>query len=79
MPYDYHMLLAMQAPRPLLVVSPALDREATLEEVTASVARARRAYDLLGAGPDLRQETPEDYNRFGPEMQDVVVRWLKDL
>jgi len=75
-PYDIHELLACLAPRPALVVSPTLDREANLEDVTKAVTAARSAYSLLGAEAKLEQLKPEDYNRFGPELQTLVIEWL---
>jgi len=75
-PYDVHELLASFAPRPLLVVSPTLDREAKPEDVTKAVDAARSAYKLLGAESSLEQAKPEDYNRFGPELQALVIEWL---
>jgi len=76
-PYDIHLLLACIAPRPVLVISPQLDREASLEDVTRAVESARQAYTLYGAAGQLEQMKPEDYNRFGPEMQNLAMEWLK--
>jgi len=76
-PYDIHLMFASLAPRPLLVVSPRLDREATLEDVTQAVEAARQVYALYGAAGRLEQVVPEDYNRFGPEVQALVIDWLK--
>ncbi|RKY03375.1 hypothetical protein DRP77_06240 [Candidatus Poribacteria bacterium] len=78
-PYDYHMLLAAFAPKPVLVVAPTLDREATVEDVRLCVERARRIYSLYGAEGNLKLVTPEDYNRFGPEAQDIVLEWLDSV
>ncbi len=77
-PYDVDDLLACLAPRPALVVSPQLDREAALADVTQAVEAARRVYALYGAGEALEQRSPEDYNRWSPEMQGLVLDWLKE-
>jgi hypothetical protein len=45
-PYDYEELLAGLAPRPLLLVTPELDRDATLEDVVACAQAARRTTPL---------------------------------
>ena len=76
-PYDIHELLACVAPRPVLVVSPKLDREAPVEMVTQAVEAARDVYALHEARGQLFQLTPEDYKRFGPEMQELVIEWLR--
>jgi hypothetical protein len=75
-PYDVHHLLSCLAPRPSLVVSPQLDREARLEDVTRAVQAAREVYALYGASDRLEQISPEGYNHFGPGMQALVARWL---
>ena len=75
-PYDLDDLLACAAPRPALIISPQLDREAPPDLVTPAVEAARRVYALHGATGNLEQALPEDYNRFGPEMQQVVLDWL---
>jgi dienelactone hydrolase len=75
-PYDLHHLLSCLAPRPSLVVSPQLDREAQLEDVTQAVRVAREVYALYGASDRLEQISPEGYNHFGPGMQALVARWL---
>jgi hypothetical protein len=75
--YDVPELLACLAPRPVLVVSPQLDRDARLEDVTRAVQAARRVYDLYGAGESLEQLVPEDYNHFGPSVQSLVIDWLR--
>ena len=76
-PYDLSDLLACFAPRPLLVVSPLLDRDAPPELVTPAVEAARSAYALHEAAGNLEQILPEDYNRFGPEMQQLALDWLR--
>jgi hypothetical protein len=52
-PYDYDDLLAAIAPRPVLVVQPSMDRDATPADVHAAVARARKAYEKLGSADKL--------------------------
>lgn len=78
MPYDVHLLLASSAPRPLLVVHPTLDRESELEDATKAVTAAKEVYAFLGAAAKLEQLTPEDHNRFGPELQNPVLAWLNE-
>ena len=78
-PYDIHLLLGCLAPRPVLVVSPQLDREANIEDITSSISQARLVYHLYDASLRLQQISPETYNQFGPEIQDLVIGWLKGL
>jgi len=78
-PYDLPHLMACFAPRPLLVISPQLDREAPLADVTRGVEAARQVYALYGASERLKQDSPEDFNHFDERMQRRAVEWLRDL
>jgi dienelactone hydrolase len=77
LPYDVGDLLSCFAPRPLLVLSPLLDREAPPDLVTPAVDIARQAYAQQGIAQRLTYLQPEAYNHFGPEMQRLVLGWLK--
>ncbi|HOW71808.1 MAG TPA: alpha/beta fold hydrolase [Phycisphaerae bacterium] len=77
LPYDCEDLLAMIAPRPCLIVSPIHDREASLSDITACVAKARAWWESKGAPAALTHLTPDDYNRFQGEQQQTVADWLK--
>jgi dienelactone hydrolase len=77
-PYDYHEVLACIAPRPVLVIAPALDKDAPAAEVKKCVAEARKVYDLYGAGAGLELSSPDDYNRFSPEMREQAFEWLRN-
>jgi len=76
-PYDYQDLLGMIAPRPVLVVEPQLDRDATPADVEAAVNRAKGVYVLYGAGDKLSIDEPWDYNRLPDKTLDDAVKWMK--
>jgi hypothetical protein len=76
-PYDYDELMGAIAPRPLLVVQPQIDRDATPAEVKTAVERARRVYAALGAGEKLSLEEPWDYNRLATQTQEKAITWMK--
>jgi pimeloyl-ACP methyl ester carboxylesterase len=78
-PYDYHEVLAMIAPRPVNVFAPRIDHQATLSEVKACVTDARRVYELFAVPDALRFEELDDYNHFSPETQKVVFDRLKQM
>src|SRR5439155_15894608 len=78
-PYDYHEVLAMLAPRPAVVVAPRIDYQATLTDVKGCVEDARRVYKLFAAEERLQFQELEDYNHFSPETQRVVFARLKQL
>ena len=48
-PYDYDELIAAIAPRPVFVLQPQLDRDATPADVHAAVDQARKVYALYHA------------------------------
>ena len=53
-PYDLHEILASIAPRPLLVLAPTWDRDATFEDVSACVREARQVYGLYDLRPPMK-------------------------
>jgi pimeloyl-ACP methyl ester carboxylesterase len=77
-PYDYDELIATIAPRPVLVVQPTMDRDATATDVRAAVDRARKIYALQSAGDRLALHEPNDYQRFPAATQTAAIAWLKE-
>ena len=75
-PYDFHDLLGMIAPRPALVVEPQLDRDATPADVQTAVHQAKRVYSLYGAGEKLALDEPWDYNRLPNSTLDEAMKWM---
>ncbi|WP_221029157.1 alpha/beta fold hydrolase [Actomonas aquatica] len=75
-PYDGEELIAITAPRPVLVVQPSMGRGADPVAVRQAVDRARVAYAEAGAGEALTLQEPEEYQRFTAAMQEEVIRWL---
>jgi pimeloyl-ACP methyl ester carboxylesterase len=75
-PYDYPDLLGMIAPRPVLVVQPLLDRDATLADVEGAIAQAKQVYSLYGAGDKIAIDEPWDYNRLPNKTLDEAVKWM---
>jgi pimeloyl-ACP methyl ester carboxylesterase len=75
-PYDFEDLLAAVAPRPVLVVQPQLDRDATPADVKSAVDQAKRVYELYGSAGKLELQEPWDYNRLPTKTQDEIVKWM---
>jgi pimeloyl-ACP methyl ester carboxylesterase len=75
-PYDFHDVLALIAPRLVLIVAPRLDQDWLPDDVRTCVDAARRVYRLLGAARNIELLTPDDFNRFPPQIQNVVADWL---
>ena len=75
-PYDYQDLMAMIAPRPVLVVQPQLDRDAVPADVESAVKQAKQVYALYGAGDKLSLSEPWDYNRLPNKTLNETVKWM---
>ena len=56
LPFDYHEVLGLIAPRPLLIVAPKLDQDSTHADVQACVDRVREVYELLN--PEEKKRVP---------------------
>jgi pimeloyl-ACP methyl ester carboxylesterase len=75
-PYDYDELLATIAPRPVLVVQPRMDRDATPADVHAAVDQARKVYTLYSAADKLALHEPDDYQRLPTATLNSIVQWM---
>ena len=77
-PYDFHEILACLAPRPVLVIAPAMDQDANLPDVESCVDKVRSIYGLYGAGESIRLFSPDDFSRFSNEMRGKTLQWLHE-
>lgn len=75
-PVDFPEILSSIAPRPLLVISPELDRHADLENVKKSVDQARAVYALFNESENLQFKIPHQFNRFTTSQQSSIADWL---
>ena len=75
-PFDFDEVLALVAPKPVLLVAPELDRYARVADVRREVEAPRKVYDLLGHPEALQFETPMDVNRFPRRLQERAFEWL---
>lgn len=67
-PCDWHEVMALLAPRPLLVITPGVDYQSRFEDLRRAVDAARPAFALLGAPQNLVFQRTEDYHHFNPEL-----------
>lgn len=75
-PFDFDAVLALIAPRPVLVVAPTLDRYARVADVREEVEAARAAWKLHGRESALVLDTPEAISKFDLRMQARVFDWV---
>lgn len=76
-PIDFDEILGHIAPRPLLCVTPTLDREANHGDCLACLHAVKEIYDLFGAGERLWHYAPVDHRRFPPQLQARLYRALR--
>jgi len=77
LPYDFAEILGAIAPRPVLVVAPTMDRDATPADVRAAVMQAKKVYALYNKADNLGLYEPVDYIRLPDVTQDWIVKWLE--
>ena len=78
-PYDFHEVLALIAPRPVHVLAPKLDQDWFYEDVEICYQEAQKIFKLYGKENNLVLESPNDFNRYPPEYQQMVNEWLSTL
>ncbi|HEY0670317.1 MAG TPA: acetylxylan esterase, partial [Sphingobacteriaceae bacterium] len=78
-PYDYHELLGLIAPRPVFILAPLQDQDWVYEDVEKCYEEALKVYDLYGKKDNLVLNSPNDFNRFSIEYQEKVINWLTSL
>jgi dienelactone hydrolase len=78
LPYDYDELIAAIAPRPVYVLSPQFDRDATPADVRLAVEQAKKIYRLYNAEDNIKLDEPWDYNRLPQGTQDRVIQWMAE-
>lgn len=76
-PYDYDEVLALVAPRPVLVVQPQRDRDAFPTDVRVAVEAARTVYSLHGDATKLGLDEPDDIARLPSATQDRIIAWMR--
>jgi pimeloyl-ACP methyl ester carboxylesterase len=77
-PYDFDEILASVAPRPVLVIAPEWDKDANISDVRTAVEAAGNIYGLYEASEKLQIFSPDDHNRFSPEMREKTYQWLEN-
>jgi dienelactone hydrolase len=75
-PCDFNELLACISPRPVLVISPVMDRQAHFRDIERCVGQVKDVYGLFEKRDNIQLFSPEDYNRFSPEMRERMFEWL---
>ncbi len=77
-PYDFFEVLASIAPRPVLVIAPQMDKDAHLQDIRQSLNETQKVYDLYENSEGLQLYSPDDFNRFSPNMREKTYEWLEE-
>ena len=77
-PYDFNGILACIAPRPVLVISPLMDKDAHYIDIAQCIEQVKKIYSLSGNAKNIQIFSPDDYNRFSPEMREKAFQWLHE-
>ena len=75
-PYDFHEVLALIAPRPVFILAPKLDQDWVYEDVEMCYSEAAKVFSLYGKKENIGLNSPNDFNRYPPEYQEIVNNWL---
>jgi pimeloyl-ACP methyl ester carboxylesterase len=76
-PIDFDEILASIAPRPLLCVTPRLDREVNHGDVIEALASVEKVYALHGAKASYWHSAPPDHRRFSMDIQKDLYAKLR--
>lgn len=75
-PLDYSEIISAIAPKPLLVISPELDRHANADRISQSIEEIASIYSILDAPNNLEFKTPHEFNEFTSSQQKDFANWL---
>jgi pimeloyl-ACP methyl ester carboxylesterase len=78
LPYDFDDIISLVAPRPVLIVQPARDRDADPRDVRNAVNRAQKIFGFSSAVNKLELQEPDDYGRLTDAAQDKAIEWMKN-
>ncbi|SMO62743.1 glucuronyl esterase domain-containing protein [Fodinibius sediminis] len=75
-PVDFPAILASIAPRPMLVITPELDRHSDFKKVQQAVGQAETVYRLFNSDSKLDFMTPYEFTGFSSLQKKKLVDWL---
>jgi pimeloyl-ACP methyl ester carboxylesterase len=78
-PVDFKEILSSIAPRPLLVISPELDRHADHDQIKQGMDEVQEVYKFLDAPESLQFKSPHEFNHFTKAQQEELVKWLEAI
>ncbi len=77
-PTDFNEVLACIAPRPLLVIAPKMDKDASSPDIQNCVKQVKKVYQLYNKQNNIEMFLSNDYNRFSYPMRDKIYEWAAE-
>lgn len=78
-PVDYCEIIAAAAPKPLLVITPDMDRYADVPAIKETMQRVAGIYNLYGKAGSLMTGYPHEINRMTEEMYASVAEFFHSM
>ncbi|MEX1240169.1 MAG: dienelactone hydrolase family protein [Cyclobacteriaceae bacterium] len=78
-PVDFAEIASSIAPRPLLIISPELDRHANVAKVSETIQGVKTVYSFLGAHENIQHVTPREFNQLTIYQETDLVNWLDKM
>ncbi len=78
-PVDFGEIMSCIVPRPLMIISPTLDRYADLDEVRNTMKSVAGVYGLYGKQNRLLFQTPLEINRITMAMEEEIVGFYLNI
>jgi len=75
-PFDFHEVISLIAPRPFLIIAPQKDPGWKIEGVNEAYVRAKEVYKLLGADKKLEKYSPDCGHEFPLESREKAYNWF---
>lgn len=76
-PFDFHDLIGAIAPRPLFIVAPKHDWNASPIHIEKAVLESEKIYNLYSHPKKIQLLQPDSDNRFSIEIQQAIYEWIK--
>ena len=78
-PIDFGEIMAVVAPKPILVVSPDMDPHTDHHALQAMLDPVKSVYRLYGKGENLQTEYPNDINRLSRDRYGLISDFFAEL
>lgn len=78
-PVDFSEIISCIAPRPLMIISPQMDRYGDLKEIRNTMQKASGIYKLFEKEDQLQFRTPLEINRISKDMEAGIADFYSNI